>query len=48
MARTLGSDKAETSSSELDEAWPGPWGSDKVETSSLESDEAVVAFLTIG
>ena len=37
-AHALGSNEAETSSSELDEAWPGPWG----------SDEAAVVSLTIG
>ena len=37
-AHALGSDEAETLSSESDEACPDPWG----------SDEAVVASLTIG
>ena len=54
----MGLDKAETSSSELDETWPGPWGLEEVETSSSELDEAwlgpygldevVVASLSIG
>ena len=35
-AHALGSDEAETSSSELDEAWPGLWGSDEAKTSSSE------------
>ena len=47
-AHALGSDEVETSSSESDEAWPGPWGLDEAETLSSEPDEVVVASLTIG